>query len=228
MQPEVVPDQKLRIGWSWGSPDGWILHRNIKDRIWDMLNGGKFDLKTLISFLSVKEEWLEIRENDKVPINYHLLLFIWDNYKSKYKTFKPPILYRLGVNKLGIIILTLYREDSAYTERIGGAIQYIMDHEEDWPKGDKEARIMALQDLKQWWWEEDWRERGKDRLAMIFDFIIDQYEKEPFVTLTIDYWINNLLANKKNWDNAQGWFKPECWYPRKKGIINYIVHGRKS
>jgi hypothetical protein len=224
----VEDKKKLRIGWSWGSPDGWILHRDNKDPLWQMLEGGKFDLKIVISILKVKEEWLEIRDTDNIPINFRLLLFVWNHYKTVYKKMKPSILYRLGVNRLGILILTLYREDSAYTERIGGAIQYILEHEEDWPKGDKEARLLALQDLKQWWWEEEWRQRGKERLALVFDFLIEQYEKDPFVQHTIDFWVDNLIGNKKNWDDGNGYFKPESWYPRQKGIINFLVHARRS
>jgi hypothetical protein len=223
-----MAEKKLRIGWSWATPDGWILHRDIKDKLWTVLSAESFDVKALFALLTVKEEWIEIRPEDKIPINYHLYLYIWKRYKMVYRQFKPPLKYRLGINKVGIFILTLYREDSAYCERFGGITQYIIDHAEDWPEDDKEARLLALQDLKNWWYEEDWRARGKDKIAKIFDWVIENYESDEFIRMTVDFWVNHFIANKEKWNRGNGYFEPDHWYPRAKGPVNYLVHGRRS
>lgn len=223
-----VRTPKLRIGWSWGTEDGWLLHRTIKDSLWKVLESDHIDIKTLIAILKVKDEWIEIRKGDKIPVNYPLFLFIWKNYKKVYRKLNPPLLYRLGINKVGVLILVLFKEDSAYTERFGGIAQQIIDHPEDWPKDDKETRLLALKDLKLWWMEEDWRSRRKDKIAKIFDWVIEHYDKEPFIQKSIDYVIDSLLANATKWDRAHGFFSPEKWYPRGKGPINYIVHGRMT
>jgi hypothetical protein len=229
MAEEGMPERQLKIGWSWGEThDGWVLHREIKDPIWRMLEGGKFDLKVLISLLKVKEEWLDVLPGEKAPANYAMLYFIWKHYKNAYKKMQPSLLWRVGITKIAIITLTLYKEDSAYTERIGGAIQYMIEHKEDWIVKDKEARLLCLHDLRNWWWEEDWRQRGKERLSLIFDYVIEQYEKDAFVQKSLDFWIDNILANADKWNAAGGFFKPEFWYPRRKGIVNYLVHGRQS
>jgi len=225
---DLVPNKKLKIGWSWGTEDGWLLHRTIKDQLWKALGEETLDLKSLISILQIKESWLDVGPEDKVPINYYLLLFAWKNYKKIYRKLKPPLLYRLGIDKICIFVLTLYKEDSAYVERIGGIVQYIMDNSEDWPKGDKEARLLALQDVKKWWWEEDWRTREKPKLAKLFDRIIYEYETNDFVRNSIDYWVDTFIQNKDKWNRADGFFNPEKWYPRGKGQCNYLVHGRMT
>jgi hypothetical protein len=142
------------------------------------------------------------------------------------------VIYRLGIKKVGIIFLTLYREDSAYTERFGGFIQYIIDHRKEWI-GDKAKRLEFLRNLRNWWYVEDWRSRGKDELARFFDWDFDLYDTEPFVTESIDYFIDNLLLNSGSWDRVLdpkgvSYFSPAKWYPRGKGTINYLCHNRKS
>lgn len=220
-------DPKLRIGWSWGSDDGWTLHRDIKDGLWGCLNeDGGFNITAIFkTLISVKNSWLDIHPGDKVPPNYLMFKFLWENYKKVYRKFNPPVLYRVGINRVGIIVLTLFKEDSAYTERIGGIVQYIVDHKEDWPKN-KEARLLALEDLKLWWYEEDWRSRQKDTFLSIFDWIIEKYDTDEFIRKTIDFWIDGIIVNANNWIHDD-FFKPERWYPRGKGQCNYLCHGRK-
>lgn len=222
------PVRKLRLGWLWASPDQWMLHRTTKDGLWGLLNTDEFHVTDIFKLLIVKEEWIEIRDTDKVPMNYPLLLFAWGHYLKIYRKMNPSLVWRLGVKKLGIFILTLYKEDSAYVERIGGAIEYIIDHKEDWPRGNKQVRLMALQDLRDWWFEEDWRTRGKDKLLRLFNKVIDLYDNDEFVRKSIDYFVDTMIVNAEKWDRANGFFRPEKWYPRGKGQVNYIVHGRGS
>lgn len=96
-----------------------------------------------------------------------------------------------------------------------------------WPKN-KAVRVESLKRLRDWWYEEDWRERGKDKLLKLINTIIELYETEPFITQSIDFMIDNLLLNANKWDYAHGVFEPTMWYPRGKCQINYIVHGRRA
>lgn len=222
-------DPKLRIGWSWGSDDGWILHRNIKDGLWGCLNeDGGINLLPIFKIIaSVKESWLDVRPGDKVPPNYKLFKYLFDNYKKIYRNLKPSIIYRVGIIRVMILVLTLFKEDSAYTERLGGLSQYILDHSDDWVKGDIEARLLALEDLKLWWYEEDWRARQKDTFAKLFDWVIEKYETDEFIRNTVDFWIDGIIINKSNWI-YDDFFTPIRWYPRGKGQCNYLCHGRMT
>lgn len=222
---------KLRIGWSWGTPDGWQLHRVIKDALWESLESGNINFSTIVGILAIKEDWLDVKDGDKIPVNYPMLIALWKHFLKEYKKFKPPILFRLGIKKIGIFILTLFKEDSAYTERFGGFAQYIITHRAAFPRN-KVIRLASLKKMKEWWYTEDWRDRGKDKLAKIWDYVINEYDKTPFVTSTIDFFIDSLLLNADKWnfavENGVSYFDPVKWYPRGKGQINYICHGRKS
>jgi len=81
---------------------------------------GEFSIRDIIKIIQVKEDWIYPRPQDKIPINYTFLLYLWKEYMKIYKQFKPPVLWRLGIKRVGILLLTLYKEDSAYLERFGG------------------------------------------------------------------------------------------------------------
>jgi hypothetical protein len=221
-----MPRSQLRIGWLWNTPEKFNFHWVVKDILRKQLTAKNIDLKLIYEMMKVNRSWIEVRDGEVCPANYPMLLFIWKRYIAQYRKFKPPLLYRLAIEKLGIVALTLFKEDVAYTSRMGGVIQYIYENEEEWKI--KENRPLLLRDLLAWWEEEDWREYSKDFLRGAFEFIIEKYDTEPFVQKTVDYWIDNLLANKKNWYDGDGFFTPEKWYPRGTGQINYIVHGRKA
>jgi len=107
---------------------------------------------------------------------------------------------------------------------IWGAIQYLIDHEEDWKRNPEKT----LENLRDWWYKEDWRERGKPNLLKLVNKIIDLYKNEMFVRLTINFFVGNIILNKDKWQSPEGCYDPKYWYPRGKGQINYIVHGRRS
>jgi hypothetical protein len=219
-------EEELRIGWKWDTEERWHFHVTNKQALWKMLNDRQLSIRGLYDALQVNEDWLEVKEGEKRPHNYEMFYYLFKKYKSNYRKLKPPILYRLAVMRVLIICIALYKEDTAYTERMGGAVEYIIDHAEDWEGKSKEDRLLLLRDLKQWWEEEDWRARTKGIIGYIFDFIIDQYEHEPFVEKSINFWVDSILLNKSKWNRCEGWFNPEKWYPRGKGQVNYLVHGR--
>jgi len=219
--------KRFRVGWMWFTEDQWLFNRTTKDAMWKVLESDKFKLYDLMKVIRVKDDWLDLDRDTPIPVNYDLLLFIWNNYMRIHKNFKPPVFYRPFIKSIGIFVLVLYREDTAYIERFGGMIDHILyDRYDMWAKRDKKSRIEAMCELRDWWYKEDWRLRGKDKLLRLFNMIIDKYDKEPFVRMSIDYIIDMLLANKSRWNRADGLFRPETWFPRGKGQINYIVHGR--
>lgn len=222
----TMPVSYSRLGWKWDNPERFRFHWDTKAHLRDQLSTGKIDLKTLYSLLWVDESWINTREGETYPPNYMLFKFIWQRYKQVYRKFKPPLLYRLLINKVGIIVLTLIKEDSAYTTRVYGTIEQIFENADEWRV--KENRLLLLKDLKDWWEEGDWREYSKVFIRTIFDWIIENYETEPFVRMTVDFWLDNLLANQHNWDYIEGSCNIERWYPRGFGQVNYLVHGRNA
>ena len=218
----------MDIGVTWDTPDGWLLHRANKLPIWKALYERRFGLKLLAQIIMIKESWIELKIGHAYPPNYPLLKFIRDGYQRNSRGFGGTALHRTAVNKAGILLLTLYKEDSAYTERLGGMMQHILDNAENWRSASKENRVLLLRELRDWWYAEDWRQRFKDRVTFMIDWVIERYERDPFITHSLNYVIDMLLANKNNWEQADDVFRPESWYPRGKGQINYICHGRAS
>ena len=221
-----MPQSQLRIGWLWNTPEKFNFHWVVKDVLRKQLSTKSVNLKLIYELMKVDESWITVGEREVCPANYPMLLFIWKRYMQHYRKFKPPLIYRLAIKTIGIVVLTLYKEDVAYTTRIGGVIEQIYENDEEWKV--KENRPLLLRDLKTWWEEEDWREYSKSFIAEAFNWVIDHYDKEPFVQKTMDFWIDNLLVNKKNWMHCDGYFQPDHWYPRGIGQINYLVHGRNA
>ena len=216
----------LGIGIHWDTPDGWLLHRVNKRPIWIALRERRFSLKLLAEIMMVKESWIELKIGSAYPPNYPLLKFVRDSYQKNASSFGGSLLFRAAAGKAGILLLTLYKEDTAYAERIGGMIQNILDNAAAWQPASIENRTARLKELRNWWYTEDWRQRFKDRLAYMMDWIIEGYEKDPFITRSLDYVIDLLLANQDKWVEADKVFRPCFWYPRGRGHINYLCHGR--
>lgn len=220
-----MPQTQLRIGWLWNTPEKFHFHWVVKSLFRDQLSSGNIDFKTINAVLKIDESWIQTRDGEACPVNYPMFLFIWNRYMKHYRKLKPPLLYRLVIKKIGIFVLTLYKEDVAYTSRLGGMVEYILENSEEWAV--KEDRLLLIKDLYAWWEEEDWRAYSKTFIRGAFEWIIKHYN-EPFVRNSIDFWLDNILANKSNWHDGGGFFSPEKWYPRGSGQVNYIVHGRQA
>jgi hypothetical protein len=215
----------MSIGWKWNTPDGWMFHKKDKLEFWRVLGEKRFSLEMAAKLLEVKESWIERKEGDVCPPNFFLLKSIIDRYLESCADFKPPLLYRLAVHKIGIMVLALYLEDTAYMERLGGMLQHILDRTEQWDQAGPGCRAAQLEELRDWWHTEEWRQRYKEQITFLFNWIIEHYQKDPFIQKSIDFGIDCLLLNKENWQQADRIFNPKNWYPRGKGQVNYLCHG---
>lgn len=136
------------------------------------------------------------------------------------------------------MVIALYRLDSAYFERIGGILTFILIHHKEWVGKNKADRVKFLKILRNWWNEKDMRERYKDLFRNFFDYVIDCYEKREFYTKSIDFLMDWHIAHgvgKPGEENKDVWlvpndqnglqiFDPANWYPRGKGQVNYLLH----
>jgi hypothetical protein len=235
--PRVYNYEKkvLRLGWLWDTDARHDFHIKSKGALYQQMAEGDINWTTLSSLLMVDKNWIEIKPNEKIPLNYHMLRSVSDRYISAHTKFKPsltdPIAYakytamRAAIPKLRILFLAMYKDDIAYTSRFGGCIQYIFDHPEDFAKPDK---LPAIQSLYTWWEEEDWRPRTKPIIRFMFDKLIKYYTQDNFVKQSIDFIINELLTHRAEWQNPNGILNPPSWYPRGQGGINFVLHGRTS
>lgn len=219
-----MPQSYARIGWKWDNPERFRFHWDTKDQLRQQLSSGKVNLTTLYKMLWVDESWIRVKDGESQPPNFQLFVYIYDRYMEKMRTFRPSFIYRMLTNKILIVLLTLIREDTAYTSRICGTIEHIYEQSEAWNV--KQNRLQLIVELRDWWDKEDWRAYSKVFIRGAFDWIIKHYTTDKFVRASVDFWLDNLLVNKKNWDHDDN-FDPTRWYPRGIGQVNYLVHGRE-
>jgi len=208
--------------------DGWNFHGKDKTLIRDFFAlEGKPSAFKVLKMLTLKKEWLK-DDGEGNPENFLLLMKLKDDYFAEVKSRKirVPMLENMVLEKAWDFLLTLYRQDSAYFERIGGVITYIITNEKLWTK-DVEARRAFIRGIKAWWKVNDMRPRARDIIEYIFDYIIRKYETEPFYTRSIDFVIDWIIAHKAEWVMHQ-FYSPDWWYPKGKGQVNWMIHGGSS
>lgn len=213
----------MAIGPGWHTEEGWKFHVDTKSTLRKWVDDtSNFNI---LRALTVDEKWIYPKQEDLIPANYTLLLRIFQEYNKIYTTFKPSLVERLIAPKFGITVLTLYKEDSAYLERIGGVITCMLDERNYKEFDNEETRYNALVGLHEWWKRNDKRPRSLKWVGAIWEEFLSQYQTNEFVKTSADFIIDSLLDNRDNWEYMER-FNPNMWYPYGSGPVNFIIHGR--
>jgi hypothetical protein len=208
--------------------DGWNFHGKDKTIIRDFFSmGDKPSAFKVLKMLTLKKEWLK-DDGEGSPENFDLLMKMREDYFAEIKAgrIKVPVLESTVIGKAWDFPLTLYRQDSAYFERMGGVCTYIISNNELWTD-DKDARLKFIIGIKTWWKVNDMRPRARDLIEYIFDYMIDKYQKKPFYQQSLDFVITWLITHKDEWKFHQ-FYDPQMWYPRGKGQVNWMIHAGDS
>lgn len=218
----------MRITNRWNTGDGWDFHIFDKD-LWRKLIGmGKTpDISTLID-LKMKPEWLQ-NHGEEDPVNWAFLngmrtaYFEWlDNERITVPEAESKVMV-----KVWNFVLALYKQDSAYFERMGGVITVIVINEQKWKDTRKVSRLRLLKELRDWFHKSDQRPRTINWLIWIFDYMIKKYDKVEFYQKSIDFCIDYILAHRSEWV-IHDWFSPKMWYPAGRGQLTNKVYGGDS
>lgn len=213
----------MAIGAGWHTEEGWKFHMESKNTIRRWIeNTSNLDI---LRGLFVDEKWIIPNKGDKVPMNYPMLLELWATYKKTYPTFGPSLTERLIVPRIAVFVLTCFREDTAYIERIGGVITCMLDDMNVEEFKDKEKRYDALVALRDWWYRNDQRPRAKEWVGAMWEELLKLYQTSPFVKQSLDFIIDWLIENKARWE-PQERYNPNKWYPYGVGQVNFVIHGR--
>ncbi len=231
--------------------DGYVFHIKDKDLIRTVIADPQpISIRQKLALLNdivIRKAWMEKTQPGEVdPDNYGLLVRLKEDYLKWLADNKIKVPTFIGVNfedKLDWI-LTLFRQDSAYFERMGGIITFMLINSEPryqcvkegildsemqvtrnvWTNNKKD-RLEGLQMTRKWWSDWDLRDRTKVMIGTIFDYLIYEYQHVEFFTRSIDFMIDWMLEHKKEW-KVVTMYDPRQWYARGKGQINYLVHGR--
>lgn len=215
----------MEIGGQWFTKEGWVFHAEDKNLIRKVIKGGKLGKFILLQGLKFNRKIL-IDEGEGSPKNYELALFIREKYLENMHMFNPSKVQKFAVPPLVDFVCGLFKEDSCYIERIGGGMQWIVDNYELFDGKTDTERIEAFKLMYQWFKTEDWRVREHEIYDEVFGVLFEKYGHDRFITLSMNYIINLIIANRHNWERDNV-FNPEYWWPRGYGGINAILCGRE-
>jgi hypothetical protein len=205
--------------------DGWEFHNEQKNIARHALQKEKLSLSDLAA-LSIDTKFFKLDKGDPDKPNLKFLDKMYHEYERyrktiKYQEKKLSIKERIAINQAGKFLLALYKQDSAYYERIGGHVTLFISNEENW----KKDKIASLISYYNWWNINDVRGYSKKWINSAWVTLIELYQTKEFVKLSVDWIMEYLFAHKEEWV-TDGEFDPKRWYPRGKGQITYLVSGR--
>jgi len=126
-----------------------------------------------------------------------------------------------------LFTIALYRNDSAYFERIGGVGTYVCKNADkfkiiqDDPWGDYSAYLVGIY---KWWKQNDKRKRTKAWIAWMFIHIIKKYQDNQFYRHSINWAFIFIHLNHMRWEDDE-LFSPDRWFPASRGKFANALYG---
>jgi hypothetical protein len=206
-----------------------IFHIQDKDKLRQMVdsdpdcNGGeslKFFLKLMFN-----KKLARTTEPDEEPVpNEKFIITMIEDYNKNFKKYGPGIVEKRILERAEDFFIALYRVDSAYTERMGGIISYLIAHHVSNCNSLNGDYIDALIDTHEWWKESDFRERSFAWIDWGFKFAIKKYRTNKFYKKSINHMLLFINLNKRNWAYLII-FDPKNWYPFGRGMECNLING---
>lgn len=172
--------------------------------------------------IEIDKGLVELPPDDQV-LNYAFFKMMRDEYNKVKPKYKPSFFEKRFDNKVWDIVQSLYANDSAYFQRIGGCMTVLVRNSDVFVKLDDDYTDV-LEDLKTWWNTEDMRERTRPWIAWVFDELIKRYSEKTFVYHMVNHLLVWIRLNAKNWQFHEQ-FDPENWFGRKSGSMTNALYG---
>jgi len=209
----------VRVNNKWVNEDAWTFHITNKDLIREVVSSKKDKDMEKLENLSINPKWLE-DEGEGEPPNMMWIRGAEAAWRTKFES-QIPFWVSIAATKL----MALFRQDSAYQERIGGIVNYIIYNEKFWRTcTTKAAKVKFLEDIRDWWNENDERDRTRSWILASFNKLIKWYKKKPFWEETVNFLIEYTIAHKREWV-PNPIYDPKIWFPRGRGDMNNRIHG---
>lgn len=204
------------------------FHIKSKDKLREMIEADpECNGSSLTMFLQLvfnKKLARTTEPNEEPALNEDFIIKMVEDYNRKFKDYKPGIIEKRIITIAEDFFVSLYRVDSAYTERIGGTISYmIAQHISKCTSIDGDY-IEILKDTHEWWKESDFRERTFAWIDWGFRFIIKKYQTNKFYKKSVNHMLMFINLNQKNW-KYYTIYDPENWYPFGRGMECNLVNG---
>lgn len=212
----------MRVSNRYDDHESWIYHIEDKEILRKVIQS---DCKAtdLFKAFIFKEEWAR-NDGEGEPENWQFILQLRDAYKEYKKTIKVPIKEKLFIDKLVDYIVSLFYQDSAYLERMGGCITFFIYNRKLWEGKNKKERQAALRAFYDWWDKNDKRERTKWMISGLMNCLFIRYEKQEFWMKSVDFCIDWIIEHADEW-KPQPMYEPKNWYPNGRGMVQNMVWG---
>jgi len=216
----------MKINNKWIDETAWTFHIDDKNLIRDAIADDSCKKLKILSGLVVKPEWMKC-DGEVEPPNVQFMRDLRAAYLEWVKTQEVPAFESAFLEKAIDFIVTLFKQDSAYFERIGGIVTFFIYNRFRWVDKSKEERLQLLKEAKMWWSMEDERERTKTWINNIWNCVIRGYENREFWTKSIDFTIDYFIENNGKWVIVE-MYDPKKWFPRGRGQVNNLIHGGEA
>jgi len=217
---------KLSNRWFTGG-DEWAFHiedKNIWRRLIDMKTP---DLLTLLN-LKLKREWTT-NDGEGNPPNFEFMEKMFDAYLVALEEsgIEVPDIENKILEKVIGFTKTLFRQDSAYYERIGGTFTVLISNPDKWVGKTQAERVKTLESVRKWFKENDKRARTINWMLWFFNYGILKYKSNKFYRWTLDWFVAYGIEHAEEWQIVAV-YNPKNWYPHGRGQLNDRVHAGRG
>lgn len=219
----------MQLPCRWNNKEGWDFHikdKNImRDRIAEFEDGKEINLLELAKMIFLRQ-WMD-DDGEGNPPNYNWIKEVLEEiqYKVENGEFHPGLIERKIYLKIIFSVLTLFKQDSAYQERMGGWLTVTALDPSKWLEcKDKEERIEYFNKLYKWWDKNDKRERTRNMIGSTIKLFINQYSSSPFVEEATNYFYQRFCEHRGEWQIVN-FYDPKLWYPVGRGSIQNAILG---
>jgi len=201
----------------------YIFHIQNKNLIRDAIATENCHKLKILKDLVINDAWYTNENNEGDPSNMDAYRTLWKEYWDWAVKEGIPPFESLFLEKAGKKVLSLIRQDSAFSERIGGVLFFFIYNMYGWKGKSKKERLQMLRNARDWWNAEDRRDRTRPWIMAIWNCVIRGYEKREFWRKSVDFVIDWVINNREKFV-FDPMYDPQNWFGRKKGILNLKVH----
>lgn len=207
----------MKITGLWDTDIAWNLHIESKNKFREMIAADPEASGSSIKLLRelIFDDRLAYEKTDKLVLNEAFLYNLTVDYKAVYKSYKPGLIEKQLVDRMINFTLALYRNDSAYFERIGGVITFIVKNHEKFDSMDGDYKE-ALIKIRDWWDVNDKRDRTRPWIMWVFNFVINKYGRDKFYKKSVNHALYWIHLNARLWKQNPN-YHPDYWFGKKKG-----------
>lgn len=216
----------------WNTKESFTFHITAKDQLRSVIESDEDRVEELVS-LPINPALAICEAGDGGMVKGEdFLVAMFNNWKQMapkylegYDKSKAESV-RTITEKGFQMLIAVYRNDSAYFERIGGMIAFLASNSDKLAKiknVDQEHSII-IEGLHRWWKSNDKRLRSKLWIDRAFKILIKKYKTDTFYRRSINMCLIFIANNADKWQDDET-FHPDNWFPKRRGKFCNAMFG---